>query len=167
MTYKKGKNTKQDPLLQAIKEDNMGLIGSWVISKTRTIFNPFKTKWNNVETIIWTPEYGISILGINKYGVSVVSRFINKYPPEKWKEVMILSAKDNKYTYKELQNMHFMLANAGTSYDDMTPFELAVTISSAVRPVEKGYFKNIRPDKATIKDFLYNNAFTRIQLNTK
>ena len=167
MAYKDNKRKTKDPLLEAIKEDKNNLLGSIVVSKKRSLTNPFKTKWNNVETIVWAPNTGISVCGINSQGVASIERFINKYPPTSWNsnDMFILKPTTNLYSDKELITMHVLLSQAGKTLDDMTPFEMAHYLSNSCK--EKKLFDEKESRKATIKDFINNTNFIRMQLNSE
>lgn len=140
----------------AIKEDTIGMLGSQVFSKKWHLFlNPFKKKWNNVETIIFDPNLGVSVIGINSLGVAVVNKFTKKYPPKTWPYIFMVRPV-KKYTKKELYDMHGFIGAYGDTFNDMNPFELALKLVNATG---RSLFDN-EAKIVTMESFKENENFT-------
>lgn len=172
MTYNKNKKPKKYTILSAIKEDRNKMLGSIVLSKKWGFDNLFKRNYNIVETIVYHDDLGISVIGKNKQGLAVVTRFIEKYPPEKWKEIVILRPKD-RYSEKELVRMHDTIKIAKSNLDELGCYQLAVWLSKTARNVnteshKQDLFPLVKDMKGiVIEHFTTNKNFEPISLNVE
>lgn len=164
------KKTKDKTLIDAIKSDRNKMLGSIVLSRKWGFDNLFKRNYNITETIIYHDDLGISVIGKNKRGETVVSRFIDKYPPDKWKNIVILRPKE-KYSEKELVRMHETIKIAKVNLDELGCYQLAVWLSKTARNIHtesnrQDLFPLVKNMKnIVIEHFTTNKNFEPISLN--